>query len=222
MNSENKYCPVCDQTSADFLPYGVASRPGAFCPQCESLERDRFSWLYMQEKTDLFDGRDKKVLHIAPEPCFEPRLRDRLGDGYLGVGFPDAGAGEKIDLMNINYPDQSFDVIYCNRVLGRVADDKKALREFRRVLKTDGWAILLVPITSKATYEDPTITDEEGRLKAYGKKDRFRRYGPDYVDRLVEAGFQVEVSDVEQIVPPQGIRKFGLVEESGRIFYCTK
>ncbi|MDB5813836.1 MAG: Methyltransferase type 11 [Rhodocyclales bacterium] len=170
----------------------------------------------------MFDGIPKKMLHVLPEACFEPRLRQRLGEGYLSVDLPGTGSKENMDVMDIRYPDQSFDVIYCNRVLGRVTDDKKALREFRRVLKDSGWAMLLVPITSQKTYEDPSITDEEGRLKAYGKKDRFRRYGPDYLDRLIEAGFQVTVTDADQMVSAEDMQRFGLMAESGRIYFCTK
>lgn len=58
----------------------------------------------------------------------------------------------KMDIME--YPDESFDVIYCSHVLEHVPDDRKAMREFRRVLKRSGWAILLVPINAGKTYED--------------------------------------------------------------------
>jgi hypothetical protein len=32
-------------------------------------------WLYFEKMTDLFDGRQKRMLHVAPEPNFEERLR---------------------------------------------------------------------------------------------------------------------------------------------------
>jgi len=37
------------------------------CPRCGGLERHRLVWLYFARRTDLFDGRSKRVLHIAPE-----------------------------------------------------------------------------------------------------------------------------------------------------------
>jgi len=41
------------------------------------------AWLYLTRRTDLFDGRPKRVLHLAPEQCLEDRLRARLGVGYV-------------------------------------------------------------------------------------------------------------------------------------------
>ena len=59
---------------------------------------------------------------------------------------------EKMDIMD--NPDESFDVIYCSHVLEHVPDDRKAMREFRRVLKRGRWAILLVPINAGKTYKN--------------------------------------------------------------------
>ena len=56
-----------------------------------------------------------------------------------------------MDIMD--NPDESFDVIYCSHVLEHVPDDRKAMREFPRVLKRGGWAILLVPINAGKTYQ---------------------------------------------------------------------
>jgi hypothetical protein len=43
-------------------------RPEAKCPVCGSLERHRLIWLYLIQKANLFDGKQKKMLHVAPEP----------------------------------------------------------------------------------------------------------------------------------------------------------
>ena len=64
-----------------------------------------------------------------------------------------------MDIMD--NPDESFDVIYCSHVLEHVPDDRKAMREFPRVLKRGGWAILLVPINAGKTYEDASITEPQ-------------------------------------------------------------
>ncbi len=127
-----------------------------------------------------------------------------------------------MDITNIEYPDQSFDVIYCSHVLEHVQDDKRAMREFFRVLKNNGWAILLVPITSEKTFEDPSIIEPLERLQAFGQENHVRRYGPDYVDRLCEAGFSVEVTKVNDLVQSNEAVKMGLTLASGEIYYCTK
>jgi predicted SAM-dependent methyltransferase len=173
-------------------------------------------------KTDLFDGRQKKVLHVAPELCFESRLRGRLGENYITADLYDPRAMVKMDITNIKYDNQSFDVIYCGHVLEHVQDDRRAMREFHRVLRRNGWAILLVPITAEETFEDPSIVDPKQRLEAFGQEDHVRRYGPDYIDRLREAGFKVDVAKVEDLVDKDDAIRMGLTSASGEIYYCTK
>ncbi|MEJ0067165.1 MAG: class I SAM-dependent methyltransferase [Caulobacteraceae bacterium] len=84
------------------------------------------------------------MLHIAPEPCLASRFNALLGDGYLSADLNSPSAMAQVDIMDIRFPDETFDVIYCSHVLEHVVDDRLAMREIRRVLKADGWAILLV------------------------------------------------------------------------------
>jgi SAM-dependent methyltransferase len=218
-----RFCPVCGRSSRRFRPFGVVPREDAQCAHCGSLERHRLLWLYVQTRTDLFDGRPKKVLHVAPEPCLKPRLRRRLGDGYTTADLFDPTAMVRMDIMDIHYPDQHFDVIYCSHVLEHVEDDRKAMREFHRVLRSDGWAILLVPITARETFEDPSITTPEERLKTFGQEDHVRRYGPDYADRLRDAGFRVEVTRAADLVPGDEMLRMRLTTATtGEIYFCTK
>ena len=128
----------------------------------------------------------------------------------------------KMDITGIEYPDESFDVIYCSHVLEHVPDDRKAMREFHRVLKRDGWAILLVPINADATYEDASIVEPQDRLREFGQEDHVRIYGPDYVDRLTEAGFWVETMTPAELASPEDVVRMGLTSASGDIFYCTR
>lgn len=90
------------------------------------------------------------------------------------------------------------------------------------MLKNNGWAILLVPITRKKTFEDPSIVEPIERLKAFGQADHVRRYGPDYVDRLREAGFSVDTTKVNDLVQSDEAVRMGLTTASGEIYYCTK
>ena len=217
-----RYCPICEKTSNRFEKYGRVPRPEARCMRCDSLERHRLLWLYIHRRTDLFDGQPKKMLHVAPEPCIEVRLRRRLGAGYLTADLMNTGAMVKMDIMDIQYPDESFDVIYCSHVLEHVPDDRKAIREFRRVLKRGGWAILLVPITAGKSHEDPSITEPAERLRVFGQEDHVRIYGPDYVDRLREAGFAVTETRVPDLVSPEDAQLMGLTQAAGEIHLCRR
>lgn len=216
-----RWCPVCCESSRVFCRFGPIPRDDSQCPHCGSLERHRFLWLFLLEKSNLFDGRAKKVLHVAPESCFEPRLSEELGEGYLTADLSDPSAMVTMDITDIQYPDRSFDVILCSHVLEHVLEDRQAMSEFRRVLKDDGWAILLVPITSEVSHEDPSIVDPEERLKVFGQKDHVRRYGPDYLERLRDAGFTVETTGVRDLVSDDEALRMGLTG-TDPIYFCTK
>lgn len=219
-----RLCPVCESPSRRFRPFGVVPRAEAQCVHCGALERHRFLWLYLKRKTDLFDGRARQMLHVAPEACFESRFKQQLGGGYLTADLFKPGAMVKMDITDIKYANESFDVIYCSHVLEHVHDDRRAMREFFRVLKADGWAILLVPITSASTFEDPSITDPKQRVQAFGQEDHVRRYGPDYVDRLRAAGFTVRISRVSDVASGDEAARMGLspAAATGEIYFCTK
>ncbi len=216
-----RLCPLCGKSSRRFRSYGKVPRADAQCIHCGSLERHRLLWLFLQEKTDIFDGKSKKLLHVAPEPCIESRLRKQLEGEYVTADLSSPRAMIKMDIMDIQYPDRSFDTIYCSHVLEHVADDRQALREFFRILENAGWAILLVPITCGKTFEDPSIIAPEERLKVFGQEDHVRRYGPDYAERLGDAGFTVTITSVSNLVDSQDALKLGITQ-AGDIYYCTK
>ncbi len=130
---------------------------------------------------------------------------------------------EHFDITDIPYPDETFDVIYASHVLEHVPDDRRAMREIRRVLRTGGWAVLLVPMFGATTKEDPTVIDPAERERLFGQDDHVRLYGHDgeYERRLTEAGFDVRAETFVADLGPERIRRYRLV--SGEIIHlCTK
>ena len=218
-----RFCPVCEHSSGRFCRAGTIPRDDAMCPHCGSLERHRLLWLFMARKTDIFDGMQKSILHVAPEPCIELKLKQRfMHSCYITADLFNPKAMVRMDITDINYSDDYFDVILCNHVLEHVIDDRKAMREFHRILKNKGWAILLVPITSETTIEDPSVIDPKERFRMFGQEDHVRQYGLDYVDRLIESGFSVEITRVDDLVLNNEAVRMGLTQASGEIYYCTK
>ena len=71
-------------------------------------------------------------------------------------------------MMQIPYPDATFDLIVANHVLEHVDDYQASLRELSRVLKVGGLAILQTPFSAKlcATWSDEGIDDDLTRLHA--------------------------------------------------------
>lgn len=164
------------------------------CPICGSLERTRLLYLYLKHCTDFLQ-RPQRVLHFAPEPMIEKLARPVLGSGYTTADLCPYGLMIKVDITDIQFPDNTFESIICCHVLEHIPDDRKAMRELYRVLKPGGWAILQVPISLvlEKTYEDFSITSEAAREQAFGQYDHVRLYARDYKGRLEEAGFKVTI-----------------------------
>lgn len=217
----SRKCPICGNGSRHFSEHGIVSRPDARCPFCDALERHRLFWLFLEKKTLFFSRPPRKALHIAPEAVLESKFRPLVGEGYLTADLFDPRVDVKMDITDIQYPDRTFDFIYCSHVLEHVPDDRKAMREFRRVLSPNGMACLLVPISAEVTVEDPSIEDPKERLRLFGQEDHFRRYGPDYLSRLVEAGFNVEVLKAEDFLSPVEIEMMGITQAAGVLHICT-
>jgi ubiquinone/menaquinone biosynthesis C-methylase UbiE len=100
-----------------------------------------------------------------------------------------------MDIHQIPFEENTFDVVMCNHVMEHVEDDLHAMKEIFRVLKKGGWAILQVPFMGKNlehTFEDPAAARTPSqREKVYGQRDHVRIYGKDYPQRLRNAGFKV-------------------------------
>jgi SAM-dependent methyltransferase len=162
------------------------------------------------------------MLHIAPEPVFERLFRKQLGKNYLTADLYNPRAMVKMDVTDIQLPDDSFDAIYCSHVLEHVPDDNKAMRELLRVLKPNGWAMLLVPIFGERTFEDVSITTPADRARVFGQEDHVRIYGRDYIDRLRSAGFEVEEVCPSDFLNHAEMIRMGITTAAGDLYLCKK
>lgn len=216
-----RYCPVCDSHLRCFLPSGLAETPDRRCPICNSVERHRLIMLFLERHTDLFSGIPQKMLHIAPEPELSARFKKHRSLQYISADLNDPKAMLQLDVTDIDFADNTFDVIYCSHVLEHVPNDKQALKEFARVLKSTGWAILQVPIADiDETFEDPSITDPQERQQLFGHWDHVRLYGRDYKNRLEEAGFSVSIISPKDFLTQKEIQQCTLTP-SEDIYYCS-
>ncbi|MFZ6013061.1 MAG: class I SAM-dependent methyltransferase [Bacteroidota bacterium] len=214
-------CPICTKSYRKFLPYGrINPRPNALCPNCLSLERHRLIWLYLQKKTNFFE-KPLHVLHIAPEACFIKRFENLHGNQYITADIESPLAKVKMDIHQIPFEENTFDVVLCNHVLEHVESDLKAMSEINRVLKPGGFSVLQVPFFNPIpdiTIEDPTITDPRAREKAFGQDDHVRKYGKDYAKRIERAGMRAVEDQFVNELDDATRTKFGLVK--GETLYC--
>ena len=164
-----QYCPVCNANIQSFVD-SPRGRPNCCCPVCKSLERQRLIWLFFRNRTNLFDGAPRKMLHISPKKGFELGFTGIPGLEYITADLNKPRAMVRMDITNIQYPDNTFDVICCSHVLEHVPDHCKAMRELCRVLTNNGLALIMVPITAPKTFEDLSITDPAKRKKLFGNE----------------------------------------------------
>jgi SAM-dependent methyltransferase len=223
----NHKCILCGRSSRKLLPTGIRNESAldligggyrlTLCPFCFSADRERLIYYYLKNKTDIFNLKEKvKILHIAPGESLKKRLNSYSSVDYTSGDMNPSPGDIKIDITDIKFEDNSFDIIICCHVLEHVLDDKKAMKEIFRVLKPGGFAILQVPISRhlSETFEDPSVVSPEEREEKFGQKDHVRVYGRDYGEKLKEAGFKLSLYDVKKDLSIEEMRKYGLnIEE---------
>lgn len=225
----NKYqCPNCNtgfrkmfkcgQEEAVLEKYqviGSGIRENCLCPRCYSIDRERLIYLYLSKKTNIF-SENIKLLHIAPRQSLRKIFKNShnityyQGDKYEeGYHYPKDVIA--LDITELNYKDNYFDVIICNHVLEHIPNDFQAMKELYRVLKPNGFAILQVPISLKLneTFEIKSNTAEE-RKQLYGQFDHYRIYAKDFTNRLESCNFRVSLYYPADIEKNLDTERFGL------------
>ena len=225
-----KKCPICGYKGTGFKPYPQIIHREVECPKCKSHERHRALWLYFQQNPHLL-SKGNKFLHFAPEDQFQDLFRNSDVEYHpVDITSENWQVDEIVDIQNIPYDDNHFDLIYCSHVLEHVPDDKKAMSEIHRVLKPGGIALILAPINGIAfelphdetkTLEDDRYNTPELRDKYYGQFDHLRLYGSDFKERLIESGFTVKSDDFIKRLGFKTIERYALIRDEN-IFECTK
>lgn len=204
-------CPFCENKNEHFKPIGIPKKVikakqiiGAGprlmgCPNCGSSDRERLVFTYLDKEMKLFNIKSPiKILHIAPEVNLTRKLLASFKDNYYcgdlffpGYSYPEYV--KNMDVLNLPFPDNFFDLVICNHVLEHIQDDKTALSQLLRVMKKGGTGILQVPISGNTqhTFEDFSIVDISKKEEVFGQADHVRIYGQDYPDILKSSGFTV-------------------------------
>jgi SAM-dependent methyltransferase len=218
------YCNCCEKSFRKFYSKGYIRRPNAQCPYCGSLERVRLLDLYLTHELNLYNTSNIRVLHFAPENVLFKKLSS-LDIEYVDADINPANARFIVDITNIGYQNDYFDLIICSHVLGHVRDEPGAIQELHRVLKRNGTALIMTLLNQnrETTFEDPEITLPEDRLKYYGEPDLCRLHGLDFQDRLARQGFVVELIDYREKLPAVTLDRNCLGDgDREMIFKCRK
>ncbi len=229
------YCPVCKSYWKSFRPIPHEWLTPLFasgwpyrlkdpetlnyenyaCYGCGITDRDRLYILYFQKM--LKGGSPLNVIEFAPTPPLSRFLRSVPGINLRTSDLYNEAADDMLDLQDLHkYSNNSFDIFICSHILEHVDDDIKAMKELHRILKPGGFGIAMVPIipSVQTTVEDPSITDENTRMKLFGQKDHVRLYAKqDFISRLQSVGFKVQLHD-EAYFGEEKFREYGITRKS--------
>lgn len=173
-------CNICG--SARIAPGGARGLP--VCQDCSSHPVTRVIWLNLTANDLLTPG--KRVLHIAPERAFAPRLREIFGDGYDPVDMNPAGYAHvpgvrRMDLCAdaAKLESGSYDLIIHSHVMEHVQCNVTAvLFHLHRALRPGGKQLCCVPFSRNShSSEDLGRLSPEDALARFGQDDHVRRFG---------------------------------------------
>ena len=221
----DKVCILCGCHVKEFLPAGIDTplfsklkvigggyRNNAVCPYCGSLDRNRWVYWVLKEKTDIFVSA-RTVLHFAPEKMIRKKMQKNDKCDYYAGDIELRLGGHRIDVTMIPFQNAFFDYILINHVMEHIIEEARAFDELKRVIKPNGKLILSFPITLETeTIEKSGVYSEEDRLKYYGQKDHVRLYGKDYRKRLENFGWNVHQYTPEDIMEDEQIQKYGFLK----------
>jgi SAM-dependent methyltransferase len=126
----------------------------------ELVEAHRYAteW-HIPSAADFAGARGSKVLEIGCGLGTDGAQFAKAGADYTGVDLTEAaveltrrrfglfdlpGKFQTADAENLDFPDESFDLVYSHGVLHHTPDTAKAIREVHRVLRPGGRAIVML------------------------------------------------------------------------------
>jgi hypothetical protein len=220
-----RFCLCCNETTPMLVDYqhcwveedGSRTpnlRERLVCSSCGMNNRQRLVAKLVQQSAIQF-AHPKVYLMEQVTPIFEWMRKlqgaEVHGSEYLGYDYK---GGELIngvrheDVMNLSYPDESFDLIVSNDVLEHIPDPEIALCECFRVLRRGGTVLATFPFhvakdttVTRARLAGNTIehllppqyhgnpVSSEGSLV-------FHDFGWDLLDLIRDAGFSLAVCEL--------------------------
>ncbi|MEP6750998.1 MAG: methyltransferase domain-containing protein, partial [Bacteroidota bacterium] len=138
-----KECPVCEKKVKGFTPlpdyYFIESKKHGYpyspdeaetlnykeyaCANCGASDRERLYALFINKYLD--QTKKCRLLDIAPARPLRSFLKRKISIIYRCADLMDKDVDDTgVDIMNMAYPDNSFDLFICSHVLEHVTDDR--------------------------------------------------------------------------------------------------
>ena len=190
---------------------GAGKRRG-LCPVCGSVDRTRFVYRVLKDKTDLFET-EGSVLHFAPEQQLMYRIKENEGIEYISADIEKGRADVEEDITKLSFQDASFDYIICNHILEHIENESAAFRELKRCLKVNGKLIITIPICwETVTVENIPVLSDEDRIRYYGQGDHVRLYGKDVIKRFEKYELNIRAFKSDELFDEKQMDCYGFIK----------
>ena len=131
-------------------------------------------------------------------------------------------ADYQIDINDIKFGNDKFDIIICSHVLAHVQDERIAIEEMKRVLKPEGFILILTYIDDKRGTTE-IVNFAEPNNDIYIQNDKVYRYhGLDFSDYLARFDMDVVEFDYKKTLEIATIERYCLGLEGRENFYICK
>lgn len=157
-----------------------------------------------------------KLLHIAPEACLTPAVRELATNTYVSCDLFRRDVSVQLNIEQLPFSDNTFDVIFCSHVLPEVERDQLAIEEIRRVLSARGWALISVPSQGSFTTK---VRPGDGNE---APPEFFRIYGSDFSTVLAEQGFDIEIVQLDDVLNQEQQSKMRVDQQTASAIYVLR
>jgi SAM-dependent methyltransferase len=192
IHENRKECNVCGWQGKQFYAFFnemCRQKDQTLCPRCWSSVYQRNLAKYILENLD--SDYPYKVLECSPHASDPVGVVLKHMD-YISIDIVKGRAMIEMDLTDLKFRKESFDIVVCSAVLEHVDDDVKALQEMYRVVKIGGRAIVQIPMGYHGDMKGEHTTEFEG-MPFY---EHHRAYGyNDFINKMNYVGFRVERHD---------------------------
>lgn len=208
LTGNNYDCCCCGKSSRRFLSHGnLGIRKNVKCPHCLSLERTRVLCRYIQDVIFTDKTKQLRVLDFAPVKGLKDFLKSSpFVSEYIDGDINPNVASYKVDITQMPFDNDSFDLLLCSHVLYCVPEDRIGMEEIHRVLRPGGRALIIDTIEGDHTVELMHLS-KEILEKEYGDENTCRVYGRDITDILATYGLKAQIIDYVKLLPPDFVKR---------------
>jgi SAM-dependent methyltransferase len=214
------FCNVCGQNAEFYATHSTNYRESLYCSYCRSTARSRMLASGILQVVEAPSSRciaELAKVKVGPQildtDCYSPIFQYLRNAKFYSssVYLPELDFGAEVysKVTNVNleempFQDESFDIIVTSDVMEHVRRDHLAHAEIRRCLKPSGYYIFTVPFVPQweknqirvdsTGSEDVALMDNEYHGDPVSGKGIlvYRIYGNELIEHMKELGFEVE------------------------------